>query len=108
MHSKTELIEIHKQALAAARQAVQAIAHEEGTRGLDCGFAWVNFSGRDGFGRAVRSQPEVSRGYPNGYQVWNPGQHNGQSIHIIRAGAEAYNDVLARHNIVGTVGSRYD
>lgn len=103
-----DYIAIHREAIEAARAAVAQVAHEEGTRGFDCGFAWVNFSGRDPFGRAVKSQPGVSRGYPTGYQVWNPGDHNGQSIHIIRAGAEAYNEVLKNHNIVGTVGSRYD
>ena len=103
-----DYIAIHQAALAAARQAVAAIAHEEGTRGLDCGFAWVNFSGQDPFGRAVKSQPEVSRGYPTGYQVWNPGEHRGQSIHIIEAGARAYAEVLKDNNINSTVGSRYD
>lgn len=108
MTLKPDYIAIHRSALEAARAAVAAIAHEEGTRGLDCGFAWVNFSGNEPFGRAVRSQPEVSRGYPTGYQVWNPGGHRGQSIHIIEAGAKAYRDALAQNNIVGTVGSRYD
>ena len=106
--SKPDYVAIHRQALVAARAAVAQIAHEEGTRGMDCGFAWVNFSGAEPFGRAVRSQPEVSKGYPTGYQVWNPGEHRGQSIHIIEAGAKAYQEHLKNNNINSTVGSRYD
>jgi hypothetical protein len=99
---------ILEEALEAAFWAVQEIAHEEGTRGLDCGFAWVSFPANTSFGRGVKSHPLVGKGYPTGLQVWNPGRHNGQSIHIIEAGARAFNATLARHNIVGTVGSRYD
>lgn len=105
---KPDYVAIHRQAIAAARQAVAAIAHEEGTRGMDCGFAWVAFPGNEPYGRAVRSQPEVSKGYPSGLQVWDPGRHAGQSIHIKEAGARAYSEVLKDNNINSTVGSRYD
>lgn len=106
--TKPDYIAILDQALAAAELAVKLIEHEEGTRGLDCGFAWIAFSGTEPFGRAVRSHPRVSKGYPTGYQVWDPGRHGGQSIHIKEAGAQAARAYLAEHGISVTVGSRYD
>lgn len=39
---------------------------------------------------------------------WKPGGFNGQAIGHHEAGAKAFRDVLAKHNIVGTTGSRYD
>lgn len=112
---------ILSEALAAARGAVSAIAHEEGTRGLDCGFAWVTVGGNSSLARFCRRQIKAaeqsgsrassdfgSKAYPSGWQFWCPGDHRGQSIHVMEAGANAFRDVLSRHGIASTVTSRLD
>lgn len=118
------------EAYEAARTAIAAKGPED-TRALDCGFAWVNISGTEPLARFCRAQIKAAeklraeggcghgfvmerqifyggRGYPSGWQFWEPGGFDGQAIGHHLAGATAFNAVLARHNIRGTVGSRYD
>lgn len=109
------------EARAAARAAVAAKGPEN-MHALDCGFAWVRVSGTTPFARYCRTQhkkamaakdhkaarPYGSKAYPSGWEFWSPGEFNGQAIGHHRAGAEAFAAVLAKHNIRGDVGSRYD
>lgn len=111
------------EAFAAAETAIAAKGPEN-MNAVDCGFAWVNISGTEPLARYCRKQIsqateaerrtfEFSRrfgdkGYPSGWQWWKPGSFAGQAIGHHIAGATAFNEVLAKHNIRGTVGSRYD
>lgn len=109
----------HKILLAAHGAAVGVQASMVEGQGLDCGFAWVTVDGNHPLARYCRNVVKTmgektthgfygSKGYPRGWQWWEPGHHPGQSIGIHEAGARAFRDVLATYNIVGTVGSRYD
>lgn len=126
----TDFAAILKEAHEAA--AAAQVGMVEG-RGLDCGFAWVTISGTEPLARYCRKKTaeheanaklEMSpigrateyslarfhggKGYPTGWQFWKPGDYAGQSIGIHIKGAEAFNEVLAKYNIRGTTGSRYD
>jgi hypothetical protein len=109
----------------AAAEAAIAAKGPENMNALDCGFAWVNISGTEPLARYCRKMINASganatpanlaalrkyggKGYPSGWEFWKPGGFNGQAIGHHEAGARAFNEVLARHNIRGTVGSRYD
>lgn len=107
----------------AAEQAVAKLGPED-LNALDCGFAWVTIPGNSPLARFCRKQVKTaeaigdktyqtshrygSHGYPKGWQFWKPGNFPGQAIGHHIAGARAFNEVLARYNIVGTLGSRYD
>lgn len=107
----------------AARKAVaEARDHYDEMAGA-CGFAWVKVDGTDGLARHCRKvlkqrKSEVNahrltttygdKGYPTGWQFWNPGDHNGQRVDIKEAGARAFMHALARHGIRADVGSRLD
>ncbi|MFA5948042.1 MAG: hypothetical protein WC806_03650 [Candidatus Gracilibacteria bacterium] len=121
MTTKPDFSNILGAAHAAAKIAVAAIAHEEGSRGLDCGFAWVVIEGNDPLARFCRREVKAaekfgtrasssfgSKGYPSGWQFWCPGEFRGQSVHILEAGARAFRDALATHGIRATVNSRLD
>lgn len=56
----------------------------------------------------VKARKYGSKAHPKGWQWWKPGGFNGQAIGHHEAGAKAFRDVLAKHNIVGTTGTRYD
>lgn len=111
---------ILKEAHEAARQAVDAMGPEN-MNALDCGFAWVNISGNEPLARfcrkALRNRGETdiaarrfygSKGYPTGWQFWEPGGFRGQAIGHHEAGAKAFRDVLARYGIRADVGSRLE
>jgi hypothetical protein len=108
-------------------EAILQEAHEEAAlavegkvdnpRAFDCGFAWVTLGGNEPLVRYCRkvlkggngnSQKHGSKGWPNGWQWWNPGGYMGQSIGVKEKGAQAFRDALARHGISATVGSRLD
>jgi hypothetical protein len=116
----------------AAKEAVAKMGPEN-MNALDCGFAWVEIDGRHPFVNWCRKNYKIiqkdidaetdekmkqllrhhhrmfgSKGVYRGWQFWCPGEFNGQAIGHHRAGAHAFNDVLAKEGIVGTVGSRYD
>lgn len=123
MLNKIDYTLILAEAHAAAEQAVSKLGPEN-PYAADCGFAWVTISGNSPLAGWCRQQVKVadelgdksyeirhyfgSRGYPKGWQFWKPGGFNGQAIGHHIAGARAFNEVLARHNIVGELGSRYD
>ena len=111
---------ILNEARTAAAAAVKA-AGPENTRAFNCGFAWVTIDGMSGLARWCRTEKNKlggndysrtghlgSKGYPRGWQFWNPGDFAGQDVSIKEKGAIAFRDVLAKHGIVGTVGSRLD
>ena len=86
----------------AARAAVKANAHRENRFALDCGFAWVVI--KDGRSMVAKVASEAKSGQPGhgykhhkrGFVVYMPGreEHNGQSVAIFQAGAQAFAEVL--------------
>lgn len=103
------------EAHAAAKKVVSTMPLEDGNA-FDCGFAWVSIFGSDGLARscraAVKKGGDVGR-YGRkmeglGHTWWKPGGFSGQAIGHHEAGAKAFRDVLAKHGIRATVGSRYD
>ncbi len=104
---------------ARAKAAAQAAAEEqdrklgdENSRGLDCGFAWINFPGNTKFGRWAKKEGIASKHYPTGLSIWYSQLHsvNTQSISVHMAAAHAARDVLA-HGLQDCqiyTGSRYD
>lgn len=115
------------EAIAAAKGAVEIASHKYPEMAGACGFAWIKIDGTDGLARHCRKQIKIieaqhlgnqethrrthlygSKGYPNGWQFWNPGNHIGQRVDIKEAGAIAFRDVLANYGIRADVGSRLD
>lgn len=107
---------------AAVKAASHAAMIYDDMRG-SCGFAWVQISGQEALARHCRKQLKAlpidgsrtadrraygDKGYPTGWQFWNPGDHHGQRIDIKEAGAKAFRDVLGKYGIRADVGSRLD
>jgi len=109
----------------AARLAVAEASKKFPEMAGACGFAWVRIDGTEGLARHCRkmrnsevaSDPRFrneynrrygNKGYPNGWQFWNPGDHMGQRVDIKEAGAAAFRDVLANYGIRADSGSRLD
>lgn len=102
-----------------AKAAAQAAAEKqnthlgvEGSRGFDCGFAWVSLPGNTPFARWAKAQGIASKAYPSGLQIWYSKLHsvNTQSISVHEAAARAARDVLSHGLQTSTIsmGSRLD
>ena len=103
------LKEAHEKATAASN------AHfaQHGESPFNCGFAWVTIAGTEPLARFCRKQENSSfygsKGYPQGWQFWQPGEFGRQDVSCWRAGADAF----ARHlgetlGIRASVSSRLD
>lgn len=114
---------LFKAAQDAARKAVQAeIARKpEDPMAFDCGFAWVivkpatgpfvNWCKRqiDTLGERSRESFQYgSKAYAGGWQFWQPGEFNGQSIRIHKVGADAFAKVLVDNGLQAYADSRLD
>jgi hypothetical protein len=72
-----------------------------------CGFAWINISpARGAFVNYLKSRQVGSKGYYGGYEIWV--REFGQSVDRKTAFARAFCDVLHKHGINASVGSRLD
>jgi len=71
-----------------------------------CGFAWVEFSGRDPFAKWLQTRGLASKGYPKGLHYWVH-EYN-QSYERKRAYAIELCQQLARYGIVARANSRLD
>jgi hypothetical protein len=115
------LMEAHK----AAAEAVATVSIYMDEQKGACGFAWVVIPGNDPLARHCRKElklnakepqelqrelnaPYGSKGYPTGWQFWNPGNHNGQRVDIKEAGAKAFAFTLAKYGIRADWSSRLD
>jgi len=92
------------EALTVANQAaIEANAKlgPEQSRGLDCGFAWVNFPGNKPFGKHCKNLGLASKGYPTGLQIWYSKLHHlgTQSISVHEAAAKAFVDTCKANGI---------
>jgi len=91
-----------------------------------CGFAWVNIRpARGKFVNWCKAQNKIAteahekkwpqktygdNGWPTGWQLWKPGSkgYHGQSIDMYEAASRAFAEVLIKHGIPATTGSRLD
>lgn len=72
-----------------------------------CGFAWVNISpARGAFVNYLKSREVGSKSYYGGYEIWV--HEFGQSVDRKTAFARAFAEVLNKHGINATIGSRLD
>ena len=124
--TKDERLEkILNEARDAAAKAVAEASKKFPEMAGACGFAWVKIDGKEPLAYYCRKmkKSEVAhdprfrneyarkygdKGYPNGWQFWNPGDHQGQRIDIKEAGAKAFDEKLADYGIRGDFGSRLD
>lgn len=111
--AKSELLEQHKRAIVAAKEAAaieNAKLGPEQTRGFDCGFAWAHAP--DVRGNTKLGKQLMALGYhkyhPTGLTLWKPARSPTQSISVHLAGARAYVEAMKPSNIRFVVGSRYD
>ena len=98
---------------SAAKAAVAAertkYAHLPYGEPMYCGFAWVHIpDGRSPLVNAMKKLGVGSKHWARGWEVWNPGDHPGQSMEIKEAGARAYAEVLKRHGFDARAYSRAD
>ncbi len=99
--------------LKEAREAAYYASKDQPDTGA-CGFAWVTIDGNHPLARYCRKQAATgnriygSKGYPRGWQWWNPGNYRGQSVDAIERGAVAFRDKLGEYGIRVDCGSRLD
>jgi len=115
---------ITEQAALAAKQAQKSFLEQwnantggnEYGEPMYCGFAWVTvYPEHKGNTRAGKDERRVleSMGFKKdwtgkAWQLWNPGDHNGQSMDVKEHGAQAYADVLRHYGFKAYMGSRAD
>lgn len=101
-----------------ARKAAQAAAEienmrlgDEGSRGFDCGFAWVVLAPAvQPFAKWTKKNSFSSKHHAGGQCIWYSKLHNlpTQSVSVHQAAAFAAADVLQRANVKCYTGSRLD
>jgi hypothetical protein len=99
-------------AAQAAAETENARLGNEGSRGFDCGFAWIRFPGNIPFARWTKAKGISSKDYPSGQSIWYSNLHSvqTQSVSVHEAACRAAYDVLARGLECRemSVGSRLD
>lgn len=106
---------MHKNALVAAIAAAKFENNKlgpENSRGLDCGFAWVEaptvrFNTEQGKALKALGFKKIWSPYKGAY-LWNPAKQPTQSISVHLAGARAYIVAMKPSGIPMHAGSRYD
>jgi hypothetical protein len=76
-----------------------------------CGFAWVDIYGVKGntkMGKAMKAAGLRKDWTGKAFQIWNPGNHGGQSMDVKEAGAYAAADVFKKYGFTAYAGSRAD
>jgi hypothetical protein len=78
-----------------------------------CGFAWVRVPGNSPIARFLRDQSDFAglsthKGYPKGFDIWNPSGNPTQCLDAKLAGAEAFAEALRLAGFEAEVGSRWD
>ncbi len=97
----TRIASMLHEAFAAARKATDAYLAQHPDDWYPCGFAWVRFPGRSPAARVLKEhfseQERGHRGYPRGWDVWNPSGHGTQCMDAKFAGARAFADVMGAY-----------
>jgi hypothetical protein len=101
-----------KRAANIAAMNKNAALGPEDARGLDCGFAWLEFPGNTPFGRWAKKAGIAKKHWARGLYVWYSDLHNvpTQSVGVHEAACRAARDVLAHGLQTGEVhcASRLD
>ena len=105
----SSLTEIHTLAKQAAIEA-EAVFMEQYGEPAYCGFAWVKLmlDGRKPYTKELLKQGIISKGWNNGYIIWNPTGNGTQSMDVKKAGAIAYANVMQSFGIRAYAESRAD
>lgn len=112
-YTSTELVEIIREAKAAARAAGMKYYTEVlgGQDRFACGFAWVNIWGVKGntkLGKAMKAAG-FSKSWDGAWQIWNPSELPCQNVDAKEAGAYAAAEVFKRYGFEKAyAGSRLD
>ena len=98
-------------AFAAARKATEDYLKKYPGQWYPCGFAWVHF--KNGNSKDVRAFKKLHKdaghkGYPSGWDVWNPSDNPTQWLDAKLAGCEAFVQVCASYGIECNADSRWD
>jgi hypothetical protein len=94
---KDKIAELLEKAFDAARKATDEHYAKNPNQWFPCGFAWVRFPGKS---PVVTVLKEVygdrggHKGYPKGWDVWNPSADHGQWMDAKVAGANAFAKVM--------------
>ena len=95
---KLKIIKILRVAFAEARETTQAYLDKHPDSWYPCGFAWVRLEGRSPVVSVLKeSFDENSRGhkgYPKGWEIWNPSGHGTQCMDAKMAGARVFAERL--------------
>lgn len=101
---------IVQEAFTAAGGATAQHLIENPNTWYPCGFAWVNI--KPARGKLVEYLKEKGLGYVDsyygGFTVYNPSQNSTQWMDAKEIGARAFADVLRKHGVKVTVGTRID
>ena len=110
---------IHTEATQNAKNAVgefldrwtQSTGGNEYGEPMYCGFAWVDVSVTRTNSKLAKALESVGfrKSYrPKTMTLWDPAQHNGQSMDCKEHGAQAYAETLRKYGIDAYMGSRAD
>ena len=98
------------EAFAAAAEAAQEHIDANPDVWYPCGFAWANI--KPARGKLVQVLKDRGEGYTDeflgGYTVYNPSKNHTQWMDAKEKGARAFADVLRKHGIKASVGTRLD
>lgn len=112
-YTSTELVEIIREAKAAAKAAGMKYYNEVlgGQDRYACGFAWVDIWGVKGntkLGKAMKAAG-FGKSWDGAWQIWNPSELPCQNIDAKEAGARAAAEVFKRYGFdKAYAGSRLD
>jgi hypothetical protein len=81
-------------AFAAAKKACDDYLTKYPDNWFPCGFAWVKFPGRSPAVKALKEMKVGSKGYPKGYDVWDPARSSTQCMEAKYSGAKAFANVM--------------
>ena len=105
-----ELVQVHQEALEAAREATQSALARSNGRDC-CGFSWVTCHEK-GTSKLIREMKKLgfSKSYGGGYALWNPSGSATQELTAKEAGADAYVAVFLKYfpDVNMYSGSRMD
>lgn len=108
--SEEQMKKIIDDAFIAAKDAESQYVKKFGEP-MFCGFAWVVIRpATSRFAKFFKKTypTRVSKGYPTGISVWNPGDSGTQSMDVKTQGAQAFAAVLQKHGIRAYAESRAD
>ena len=87
---------ILNEAFAAAEKATDDYLKKYPDNWFPCGFAWVRFEGRSPVVKVLKERFNGAqaghKGYPKGWDLWNPSGNSTQCMDAKMAGARAFAD----------------